>query len=101
MLLHFDKTLGFFIQQYGAWVYAILFLIVFCETGLVVLPFLPGDSLLFIAGAFAAAGSMTLPTLLVLLLLAAVSGNTVNFLLGSFIGPRVFESNWRFLHSVP
>ncbi|MGI4984511.1 MAG: VTT domain-containing protein [Janthinobacterium lividum] len=97
MLIHIDKFLGIFIQHYGGWVYAILFLIVFCETGLVVLPFLPGDSLLFIAGAFAASGAMSLGTLLVLLLLAAVLGNTLNFLIGSFIGPKVFDSNWRFL----
>lgn len=97
MLLHFDKTLGFFIQQYGNWVYAVLFLIVFCETGLVVLPFLPGDSLLFIAGAFAATGAMSTLTLVVLLLVAAIGGNTVNYLIGSFIGPRVFDSNWRLL----
>lgn len=97
MLIHIDKFLGIFIQHYGGWVYAILFLIVFCETGLVVLPFLPGDSLLFIAGAFAASGAMSLGMLLVVLLLAAVLGNTLNFLIGSFIGPKVFDSNWRFL----
>jgi membrane-associated protein len=97
MILHIDKFLGPFIQHYGAWVYAVLFLIVFCETGLVVLPFLPGDSLLFIAGAFAASGAMSLPTLLLMLLVAATLGNTVNYAIGSYIGPKVFESNWRFL----
>ncbi|SDV49446.1 DedA family protein [Chitinasiproducens palmae] len=97
MTLHIDKHLAAFIALYGNWIYAILFLIVFCETGLVVFPFLPGDSLLFIAGAFAGAGAMSLPTLIVLLFLAAVLGNTVNYLIGSYIGPKVFEKNWRFL----
>ncbi len=97
MILHIDKFLGPFIANYGAWVYAVLFLIVFCETGLVVFPFLPGDSLLFIGGAFAASGAMSLGTLLVLLVVAAVLGNTVNYMIGSAIGPKVYESNWRFL----
>lgn len=97
MVIHIDKFLGIFIQNYGGWVYAVLFLIVFCETGLVIFPFLPGDSLLFIAGAFAASGSMALTTLIILLLVAAVLGNTVNYMIGSFIGPKVFDSNWRFL----
>ncbi|WP_347554921.1 DedA family protein [Robbsia sp. KACC 23696] len=97
MILHIDKFLGPFIANYGAWVYAVLFLIVFCETGLVIFPFLPGDSLLFIGGAFAASGAMSLSTLLVLLLVAAVLGNTVNYLIGRSIGPKVYESNWRFL----
>lgn len=97
MILHIDKFLGVFIQHYGAWIYAVLFLIIFCETGLVVFPFLPGDSLLFIAGAFAASGSLSLGTLLIVLLIAAVLGNTVNYLIGSYVGPKVFESNWRFL----
>ncbi|CAB3796777.1 Protein DedA [Paraburkholderia caffeinitolerans] len=92
LVLHIDKFLGVFIQQYGAWVYAVLFLIVFCETGLVVLPFLPGDSLLFIGGAFAATHEMNLGLLLVLLIVAAVSGNTVNYLIGHAIGPKVFNT---------
>ncbi|WP_114809153.1 VTT domain-containing protein [Paraburkholderia kururiensis] len=93
LVLHIDKFLGVFIQQYGAWVYAVLFLIVFCETGLVVLPFLPGDSLLFIGGAFAAAHEMDLAALIVLLLVAAVTGNTVNYLVGRAIGPKVFSTH--------
>ncbi|WP_345812952.1 DedA family protein [Paraburkholderia sp. PREW-6R] len=93
LVLHIDKFLGDFIHVYGAWVYAVLFLIVFCETGLVVLPFLPGDSLLFIGGAFCATGEMNLPLLLVLLLVAAVAGNTVNYMIGRAIGPRVFNSH--------
>ncbi|ODV44096.1 hypothetical protein AWV79_11470 [Cupriavidus sp. UYMMa02A] len=97
MLLHVDKYLGTVIQQYGAWVYAILFVIVFAETGLVVLPFLPGDSLLFIAGAFCATGAMNEWVLIGLLLTAAISGNTVNYWVGSWIGPKVFDHHWRFL----
>jgi membrane-associated protein len=93
LVLHIDKFLGIFIQQYGAWVYAVLFLIVFCETGLVVLPFLPGDSLLFIGGAFAATHEMNLGALLVLLIVAAVTGNTVNYLIGRRIGPAVFNTH--------
>jgi len=93
LILHFDKSLGYFIQHYGAWVYAVLFLIVFCETGLVVFPFLPGDSLLFIGGAFAASGSMDLGALIVLLLIAAVLGNTVNYWIGRAIGPKVFDTH--------
>jgi len=95
LVLHIDKFLGVFIQQYGAWVYAVLFLIVFAETGLVVLPFLPGDSLLFIGGAFAATGQMSLVGLLVLLILASVTGNTVNYLVGRAIGPAVFNTHIR------
>ncbi|MGI4814453.1 MAG: VTT domain-containing protein [Janthinobacterium lividum] len=97
MLLHIDKSLGFFIQQYGNWVYGILFVIVFCETGLVVLPFLPGDSLLFIGGAFVASGHMDMATLCLLVLAAAILGNSVNYWIGTLIGPRVFEAKWRFL----
>ncbi len=93
LVLHIDKFLGIFIQQYGAWVYAVLFLIVFCETGLVVLPFLPGDSLLFIGGAFCATGEMSLGLLIVLLVVAAVTGNTVNYLIGRSIGSKVFDSH--------
>ncbi len=93
LVLHIDTFLGVFIHQYGAWVYAVLFLIVFCETGLVVLPFLPGDSLLFIGGAFAATGEMHLLLLIVLLLVAAVTGNTVNYTIGRAIGPKVFNTH--------
>ncbi|MEX3582946.1 MAG: VTT domain-containing protein [Burkholderia sp.] len=92
LVLHIDAFLGQFIRQYGAWVYLVLFLIVFCETGLVILPFLPGDSLLFIAGAFSASGEMSLAGLIVLLLVAATTGNTVNYLIGRAIGPKVFDT---------
>jgi membrane-associated protein len=93
LILHIDKSLGVFIQNYGAWVYAVLFLIVFCETGLVVFPFLPGDSLLFIGGAFAASHEMDLFALIALLLVAAIFGNTVNYWIGRAIGPKVFDTN--------
>src|SRR5471032_3262221 len=93
LVLHIDKFLGDFIHVYGAWVYAVLFLIVFAETGLVVLPFLPGDSLLFIGGAFCATGQMNLGALILLLLVAGVAGNTVNYMIGRAIGPRVFNSH--------
>ncbi|ODP33916.1 MULTISPECIES: VTT domain-containing protein [Pandoraea] len=97
MVLHIDKHLGVFIDQYGNWVYLFLFMIVFVETGLVLFPFLPGDSLLFIGGAFAATGAMDPWLLGVLLFIAAVTGNTLNYWIGSQIGPRVYEKNWRFL----
>jgi membrane-associated protein len=97
MVLHIDKHLGVFIDQYGNWVYLFLFMIVFVETGLVLFPFLPGDSLLFIGGAFAATGAMDPWLLGALLFIAAVTGNTLNYWIGSKIGPRVYEKNWRFL----
>lgn len=97
MILHIDQTLGVWVNQYGAWVYLVLFLIVFAETGLIVMAFLPGDSLLFIAGAFGAAGSMNAELVIVLLLIAAILGNTVNFFIGRAVGKRVYTANWRFL----
>lgn len=97
MILHVDKYLGAFITQYGTLVYAVLFAIVFCETGLVILPFLPGDSLLFIAGAYGATGMMDPWLLMALLLLAAVAGNTVNYWIGSAIGHRVFTHDYKWL----
>ena len=97
MLIHIDKTLGVWIAQYGTWVYVVLFLIIFGETGLVVLPFLPGDSLLFIAGAFSASGHMHPGFLIFLLITAAILGNTLNYLIGRSIGVRVYSMNLRFL----
>jgi membrane-associated protein len=97
MILHVDKYLGEVISQYGTLVYAVLFAIVFCETGLVVLPFLPGDTLLFIGGAFCATGAMHAGLLIVLLLLAAAGGNTVNYWIGSAIGHRVFTHDYKWL----
>ncbi len=93
LVLHIDTFLGDFVRQYGAWVYAVLFLIVFCETGLVVLPFLPGDSLLFIGGAFCASGEMNLVSLIALLLVASIGGNSLNYLIGRAIGPKVFNTH--------
>ena len=99
LVLHLDKHLQALIQNYGAWVYAILFLIVFCETGLVVTPFLPGDSLLFVAGALAAAGGMNVHLLVVLLIVAAILGDAVNYAFGRYLGPKVFhDEKARFLN---
>ena len=95
--LHLDKHLGQVIQTYGFWTYLILFLIIFCETGLVVTPILPGDSLLFAAGTFAAIGALRPEVLFVLLSIAAVAGDSVNYAIGHRIGPRVFRENYRFL----
>jgi membrane-associated protein len=98
MILHVDKTLGTLLAQYGIYVYAVLFAIVFCETGLVVLFFFPGDTLLFIAGAFCATGEMSYPLLMALLITAAVTGNTLNYHIGEAIGQRVFTHDYRWLN---
>lgn len=99
LILHLDKYLDLMIRQYGTAIYVILFLIIFVETGLVVMPFLPGDSLLFIAGAFAATGALSLPLMIVLLIAAAILGNTSNYWIGRKIGPRVFQwENSRFFN---
>ena len=91
VLLHLDKYLGGVIQDYGAWTYLILFLIIFCETGLVVTPILPGDSLLFAIGVFCGLGDLDIYKTLALLSVAAVLGDTVNYAVGNFIGPKVFH----------
>jgi membrane-associated protein len=96
-ILHIDRHLGEIIADYGTWTYLILFVIVFIETGLVVMPFLPGDSLLFAAGAFAATGALNLAGVFVLLAFAAILGDTVNYWIGHRIGPRVFQEDVRFL----
>jgi membrane-associated protein len=88
-VLHLDKHLSPIIQEYGAWTYLLLFAIVFCETGLVVTPFLPGDSLLFAAGAFAANGSLSIWALIGALVAAAVLGDTANYWIGHFLGARL------------
>src|SRR5437660_3566149 len=95
-VLHFDKHLLEFVRDYGSWVYAILFTIVFLETGIVVTPFLPGDSLLFAAGALCARGDLAVGWLFMLLCLAAVLGDTVNYSIGHLIGPRAFHGQNRF-----
>jgi membrane-associated protein len=90
-ILHVDRYLEAFVAQYGAWVYALLFLIIFVETGVVVMPFLPGDSLLFIVGAMCGAGLMSLPLVMGLLLTAAILGDQMNYTIGRYFGPRVFQ----------
>lgn len=97
LFLHLDRHLSELIARFGGWTYAILFLIVFCETGLVVTPFLPGDSLLFAAGAFAGMGDLNPWLVFVLLTLAAIIGDTLNYWIGSWIGPRAFSGTIRFL----
>ena len=99
VVLHLDQYLTVLLQQYGAWVYLILSIIVFAETGLVVAPFLPGDSLLFVAGAVAALGGLDLPWLMMCLVFAAVMGNQLNYHIGRWLGPRVFQwQNSRFFN---
>ena len=90
-ILHVDVHLATFVQTYGAWVYALLFAIIFIETGVVVMPFLPGDSLLFVVGALAGVGLLNLPLVLVLLIAAAILGNQSNYAIGRHFGPRVFQ----------
>jgi len=97
ILLHLDKYLYDVIQQYGSWTYLIFFIIIFCETGLVVTPILPGDSLLFVAGTFCALGSLHLAWLLIILTVAAILGDTVNYWIGHFIGPKAFSGEVPFL----
>ena len=90
-VIHVDKHLFDFVQAYGVWVYGLLFVIIFIETGLVVMPFLPGDSLLFVVGAMCGAGMMNLPLVLALLTAAAILGNQSNYAIGRYFGPRVFR----------
>ena len=97
-ILHIDRYLEAFVQAYGVWVYAILFLVVFVETGLVVMPFLPGDSLLFVVGAMAGAGLLSLPWVLGLLLMAAVLGDQCNYLIGRHFGSRLLHSDARWFN---
>lgn len=96
-MLHIDQQLGVLAAQYGVYIYVILFFIVFGETGFVVLPFLPGDSLLFIAGALAAKGSIDPWLLSILLIVAAIAGNTVNYWVGRFLGAKMLEKNSRWV----
>ena len=91
LFLHLDKHLFWLIQAYGLWTYVILFLIIFCETGLVITPILPGDSLIFAAGAFAAAGSLHIAYLFILLCIAAIGGNMVNYRIGKYLGLKLFQ----------
>jgi membrane-associated protein len=99
ILLHLDRHLDWLIRTYGIWTYAILFIIIFCETGLVITPFLPGDSLLFAAGTFVAIGSLDMAWLTGLLSIAAIAGDTVNYWIGHLMGPKVFtRENSRLLN---
>lgn len=97
LVLHLDEYLNVIITNYGVWTYGILFLIIFMETGFVVTPFLPGDSLLFAAGSFAALGSLNPVYLFVLLSIAAVLGDTINYSIGAYIGPRAFSGEIKYL----
>jgi membrane-associated protein len=97
LILHVDKTMGVVISQYGALIYLLIAAIIFSETGFVVLFFLPGDTLLFIGGAFCATGAMNIGLLMLLLVAAAVGGNTLNYFIGRFIGHKVFSHNYRWL----
>ncbi|GLK92187.1 DedA family protein [Pseudomonas turukhanskensis] len=92
LILHLDNYLAVLVANYGVWIYAILFLVIFCETGLVVMPFLPGDSLLFIAGAMCATGSMDPVLLAALLMFAAILGDSTNYLIGRNVGERLFSN---------
>ena len=96
-ILHVDRHLAAFVADYGVWVYALLFLIVFVETGVVVMPFLPGDSLLFVVGTLCGAGIISYPLAVTLLLTAAIAGDQCNYAIGRWVGPRVFgweQSRW-------
>ena len=91
IVLHLDQYLIWVVEHYGAWIYLVLFVVIFCETGLVVTPFLPGDSLLFVAGTLAAVGAMYVHGLFALLVLAAFGGDNTNYWIGRYVGPRVFR----------
>jgi len=97
VVLHVDVYLGALIQQYGPFVYAILFIIIFCETGLVVIPFLPGDSLLFTVGGFAALGALNLWLLILLMWLAAALGDSFNYFIGNLIGEQVYTRDYKYI----
>ena len=99
LIFHVDQVLGSFIENHGNWVYVLLFTIIFVETGLVVMPFLPGDSLLFIVGAFAATGALDYSSSCALLFTAAVAGDQLNYSIGKYFGPKVFQwENSRFFN---
>lgn len=102
LFLHLDVHLAEFVAQYGIWVYAMLFAIIFIETGLIIWPFLPGDSLLFAAGALAATGVLDISLVMVLLIVAAIAGDAVNYSVGRYVGPKVFSAHdyQGFLHKV-
>src|SRR3989338_8814517 len=95
--LDIDENLVLIVNSFGIWSYGLLFLVIFCETGLVVTPFLPGDSLIFAAGALSAGGALNIIWLFILLVIAAFVGDTVNYWIGHFVGPKAFEGNHRLL----
>ena len=97
VFIHLNRYLGVIIESYGTWTYLLLFVVIFAETGLVVTPFLPGDSLLFAVGALSAGGVLDIRFLVLLLAFAAVIGDTVNYWIGHRVGPRVFHENVHFL----
>jgi membrane-associated protein len=98
-ILHVDKHLEVFVRDYGLWVYALLFVIIFVETGLVVMPFLPGDSLLFVVGALCGVGLMSFPVACAVLVVAAILGDQCNYTIGRYLGPKVFQwENSRFFN---
>jgi membrane-associated protein len=97
LILHLDKYLGQIFQTYGTWTFALMFFVIFMETGFVVTPFLPGDSLIFAAGAFAGLGYLNVGILFVVLAVAAIAGDTANYWIGHYIGPRAFSGSVRFL----
>lgn len=97
LFVHLDQHLSRVISEYGIWTHLILFLIVFCETGLVITPFLPGDSLLFAAGTFAALGALDVRLVVLMLIVAAIAGDTLNYWVGAYVGPRAFRGDTRFL----
>ena len=98
LVLHLDKHLIWIFEHYGLWIYALVFLIILCETGLVIAPFLPGDSMLFALGAFAASGSLSVGWLMLILSVAAILGDTLNYWVGHHIGTRVFKKNYRWIN---
>ncbi len=99
LFLHLDTSLALIVQQYGLWTYMIIFIIIFCETGLVIMPFLPGDSLLFVLGAFSAVGILDLPLVMAIVIIAGIIGDTTNYHIGKIIGPKIFHSDTsRLLH---
>lgn len=99
LFLHLDTSLASIVQQYGLWTYMIVFIMIFCETGLVITPFLPGDSLLFVLGAFSAVGIFDLPLVMAIVIIAGILGDTTNYHVGKIIGPKIFHSDTsRFLN---